>query len=129
MHFKDFYLLQEKKFLTISNQKIEIDIENLDLYSTSHSDQQMNRLDNYKRMNITEDEIIKDLEKALPKIMNDYANGEIENEAEFLVKNKETKLNIIGALKMRKGKDFISIITVMRKPGYIPKDGTYTYEI
>jgi hypothetical protein len=121
-------LLQEKKFITIANHPITIDIQNLDLHGTAHSDERMTRDDNIGK-EITEEEIIKDLEKALPKIINDFANGEFLNNSYFLVKNRDTKLNIVGNLRMQKGKDFCSVITVMRKVFFRPKEGTTTYEI
>jgi len=127
MRFEKHYLT-EKKFITITNKPIEVDIENLDLHGTVHSDERMTRLDNVGK-DITEDEIINDLQNALPKIINDFANGEIPNDVDFLVKNRKTNLNIVGNLSMRKGKDFVRVITVMRKPYFKAKDGTYQYEI
>lgn len=127
MKFVEHYLL-EKKFVTISGQKITVDIENLDLHGTIHSDQRMTRSDNIGS-DISEDEIIQDLETALPKVINDFANGEINNNSDFLVKNRKTNLNIVCNLRMQKGKDFVAVITVMRKPYFVAKEGTRVYEI
>lgn len=125
MKFKYFY---EGKIDTVKNVKIIIDIENLDLHGTVHSKERQTRSDNQGR-DITEKEIRNDLNKALPKIINDFANGEIENNSDFIVFNRKSKLNIIGNLKMQKGKDFIKVITVMRKGNFKEKSGTYRYEI
>ena len=40
---------------------------------------------------VSEEEIVSDIEKAMPKIINDFANGEIEPNAEFVIQNKKTK--------------------------------------
>jgi len=122
MNFAEHYL-NERKLITIADKEIVIDIENLDLNGTIHADERMVGRD------ITEEEIIEGLQKALPKIINDFANGEIPNNSFFLVRNRNTDLNIVGNLKMQKGKDFVSIITVMRKRNFMAKRGTLEYEI
>lgn len=127
MKFKEYYL-RESKISSIKDVKISIDIKNLDVHGTTHSTDRLNRSDNQGR-DITENEIKIDMEKVLPKLFNDFANGEIPNNSSFIVFNKKSKLNIIAELKMQKGKDFIKVITVMRKASFKEKSGTYRYEI
>lgn len=112
-----------KRLLNIKGEKILVDIKDLDLKDTIHSSQRgIGR-------KIPEKEILDNLEFAVPYILNDFANGEIPNNAEFLIRNKETNLNIIATLTMKKGTDEIRVITVMRKKDFIPKRGTYKYEV
>ena len=69
---------------------------------------------------ISKDAIVTAVDRAIGLIMNDYANGELENGEAFHIRmkgksNKVPALNVIAALDMRKGPDTIKIITVMRK--------------
>ena len=121
------YLI-EKKIDTIKNDKIVIDLKDIDLHGTIHSAERQTRKDN-QGAEITETEIKRDILKAIPEIVNDFANGEIEKNAEIRIYNKKTNLNIIIAIDMKKGKDFIKVITVMRKSNFKEKPGTYKYEI
>jgi len=106
-------------------ERILIDID-VDLYDTKHSDERLTRDENNP---ITEDEIITDVNKALPYVLNDFANGEIETNSYFLVHNKKTHLNIVCVLRMQKGKDFVKVVTVMKKKNFKEKSGTKRYEI
>ena len=59
--------------------------------------------------------------------MNDYANGELENDEPFHIRMKGKSrqvpaLNVIGVLKMQKGPDAMKIITVMRKDDFKTDD-------
>ena len=53
--------------------------------------------------------------------MNDYMNGELGNDEPFLIRAKQGSqptLNVVCALKMKKGPDSVNIITVMRKEDF-----------
>ena len=126
MKFKDFYYLEEKwdVVANVKNIPIRVSIDDLDIITTGHGDDQRSRHAGTGEAEIKKEEIIQTLERALPKIFQDYANGEIANEAEFIVKNRITDLNVVGTIVMRKGPDMIRVITVMRKKNFVPKSGT-----
>jgi hypothetical protein len=69
------------------------------------------------------------VKRALPKIVQDYANWEIDNKAEVLITDKSKDLNIVGALLIRKGNDVFKVITVRKKKDFVPKPGTRHYLI
>lgn len=131
MKFKNFYYLQEKWDIvaTVKNMPVRVSIDDLDIITTGHGDDQRSRHAGSGELEIKKEEIITTLERALPKIFHDFANGEIPNEAEFVVKNKITDLNVVGTLVMRKGPDMVRVITVMRKRNFTPKNGTFVYQV
>lgn len=118
-------LLTIGKKLSKINERFIIDVD-VDLYDTKHSDERLTRDD---KNPITEEEIIRDVNKALPYVLNDFANGEIDTNSYFLVHNKKTNLNVVCVLRMQKGKDFVKVITVMKKKNFKEKSGTKRYEI
>lgn len=131
MKFKEFYLNEKWEIVAnVKNFPLRVSLQDLDLISTNHGQEREDRKDNQGE-SISKEEIKLALEMALGKIMADYANGEIPNNVEFLVRRKLTDLNIVGTLTMRKGPDQIRIITVMRKKNFIPKtgSGTIVYDI
>ena len=117
---------------TLSQIKKNLTIEIVDLVldSTEHSEQQKFREDNFGQRTITDEEITHTVSQALSQIMNDFSNGEIDNHKKILIKNKDTFLNIVCVLHMQKGQDVLKIVTVMRKEKFIPKEDTEkTYEV
>lgn len=131
MKFKDFYLNEKWDIVaSVKNFPLRVSLQDLDLISTNHGQEREDRKDNQGDA-VTKEEIKLALEMALGKVISDYANGEIPNNAEFLVRRKLTDLNIIATLTMRKGPDQIRVITVMRKKNFIPKtgSGTFVYDI
>ncbi len=132
MKFKEFYNSKlYEAWDTIAHVKdlpLRVAIQDLDLISTNHGQEREDRSDN-RGTAITKDEIVLALEMALPKVISQFANGEIPNNAEFLVRRKLTDLNIIATLTMKKGPDNIRVITVMRKKGFMPKSGTFVYDV
>ena len=120
--------LLEDKLGNIRNAKVSIDIKDLDLHGTIHSKERQTRADNQGR-DITVGEIVADLNKAIPAIMNDYANGELANNASFLIHNTKSNLNVIASIRMQKGKDFIKVITVMRKADFKIDPTTTKYQV
>lgn len=126
MKFKEFYqnniILEYRE--TIANVKIpiRINIDNVDLIATNHSQE---RTDRHGPNDIIDNkEIINTLERAFPQIFQDFANGELANNAEFVVKNKITDLNVVAAITMKPGPDQIRVVTVIRKRGFVAKSGT-----
>lgn len=132
MKFKKFYesvLIENWDIVAnVKNFPLRVSIQDMDLISTNHGKERETRSDNQGQA-ITKEEIKLALEMALGKIMADFANGEIPNNAEFLVRRKLLDLNIIATLTMRKGPDNIRVITVMRKKGFVPKSGTFIYDV
>ncbi len=128
MKFKDFYQdsLVEKwdVVANVKNIPIRVSIDDLDVITTGHGDDQRSRHAGSGESEIKKEEIVNTLERALPKIFQDFANGEINNDSEFIVKNKITDLNIVCAIAMRKGPDMIRVVTVMRKKNFVAKSGT-----
>jgi hypothetical protein len=124
MSFNEF--LQEKSIKDI-RKEIVVDIDNLEIATTTHGDERRFRDRFGKKIN--EKEIIYDVEVALDSIINDFANGELKNYSAILIKNNKTDLNVVGQLKMREGPDSFVVITVMRRKNFKPKAGTEVYEI
>jgi hypothetical protein len=125
MSFKEFL---KEKVISGLLKKVTVNIDNMELATTYHGDTRMFRTD-VRGSTVSEQEIRNDVYKALDKIINDYANGEIPNNQEILITNTSTNLNIVGRLTMRKGLDSFVVITVMRKRGFTPKPGTEVYTI
>jgi len=103
---------------------IRVDIEDMDLEPSKHGEERRSR---HKKPGgghkISKDAIILAVDRALGLIMNDYANGELENGEAFHIRMKGKSrqvpaLNVIGALEMQKGPDTLKIITVMRKDDF-----------
>ena len=128
LDFKTF-LLNEDKLETIKDMGMNIDIHNMDIYTTAHGKERLKRDNHLKGMNVTNDELVTDIKTALPDILNDYANGEIPKDAIVLITNQKTKLNIVGSLRIQKGKDFFGVITVLRTHKFHANDIDAKYEI
>ncbi len=126
---ENFYVLSEGKIGNIKNQKIVIDLKDIDFHGTAHSAERQIRKDNLAGKDISTQEIQDTIQKAIGQIISDYANGEIDNSTKFLINDKKTNVNIIGALRMQKGKDFLTVITVMRKKGFKTDAKTVRYEV
>lgn len=104
---------------------VRIDIEDMELVPSKHGEERRFRHTSPSGggHKISKDAIISAVDRALGLIMNDYANGEIENGEAFHIRmkgktNKVPALNVIAALDMKKGPDTIKIITVMRKDDF-----------
>lgn len=129
MKFKEFYLNEKWDVVAnIKNLPLRVSLLDMELINTNHGQEREGRSDNQGAA-ITKEEIVMALEMGLGKIISDYANGEIPNNVEFLLRRKMTDLNIIGTITMRKGPDSCRVITVMRKKGFMPKSGTVVYDI
>ena len=107
------------------HKRVEINLDNLELALSHHGKKRLYR--DKSGEPIAESEVLQVVKKGIDEVIDDFANGEIPNDAEVLIKKEE--LNIVGRLTMRKGLDSFVVITVMRKRDFKPKSGTYTYII
>ncbi len=130
MKFKDFYYLDEKWEIvsSVKNMPIRVSISDIDLIQTGHGDDQRFRHGGGES-EIKKEEIVMTLERAFPQVFQDFANGEIPNQAEICIKNRITDLAIIATIVMRPGPDMVRVITCMRKKGFVAKQGTKTYVV
>lgn len=105
--------------------KMRLDIEDMDLEPSKHGEER--RFRHTKKggggHKISKDAIVSAVDRAIGLIMNDYANGELENGEAFHIRMKGKSkqvpaLNVIGVLDMQKGPDTLKIITVMRKDDF-----------
>jgi hypothetical protein len=114
--FKDYII--EKQIENVKHKKIEIDLSNLSLQSTKHSEERQ------ETRGIKQEEVISTINKAIPMIVSDIANGEIARNESVWIFNSKTKLNVIAGLDFKKGLDFLSVITTIRKENFKPKNKT-----
>lgn len=119
--FKEYLI--ESNIATIKNKKISIDLELIKLDDTKHSKERQMRSENIKA--VSTNEIISDINKAIPAIINDLANGEIRQSQNVWIHNVKTFLNIIVDVDFKKGVDKIVVITVLRKKNFKSKDRKY----
>ena len=104
--------------------KMRLDIEDMDLEPSKHGEERRFRHQKGgKGHKISKDAIVMAVDRAIGLIMNDYANGELENGEAFHIRMKGKSkqvpaLNVIGVLDMQKGPDTLKIITVMRKDDF-----------
>ena len=109
----------QTKMLKVGN--IMLDIEDMELEPSKHGEERRFRhQQGGSGHKISKDAIISAVDRSLGLIMNDYANGEIENGEAFHIRmkgksNQVPALNVVAALEMKKGPDTIKVITVMRK--------------
>ena len=124
-------ILNEKGYENFGGQtkmlkvgSVRLDIEDMELMPSKHGEERRFRhTDKRGGHKISKDAIVSAVDRSLGLIMNDYANGEIENGEAFHIRMKGKSrqvpaLNVIAALDMQKGPDTIKIITVMRKDDF-----------
>jgi len=110
----------------VANIKKVIEIE-LQLDSTYHSKDRKNRPNS---MHISDKDIIETAEKALEEIVIGIINNEINIYDYILIKNIDTKLNIVGNLKPHGKQNLrLVLVTVMKKEIFHPKRGTKVIEV
>lgn len=100
---------------------VSIDLNSLKLDTSRHGDERLISEE------VKESEIESVIRNALPKIIEDFANGEIKSGSEILVTQGE--INVVGVLIIKKGNDVFRVITVRRKKDFKPKPGTKQYKI
>jgi len=92
---------------TIKVGNIRVDIEDLELEPTKHGEERRYRhQQGGKGHKISKDAIIQAVDRAMGLIMNDYANGELDNDEAFHIRMKGKSrqvpaLNVIGVLNMQ----------------------------
>ena len=116
------YLKEEQSYEQFRGEKFVLDLKDMSVVPTKHGEERRFRHKQAgKGMAISKDSIVKAIDKAMGNVMNDYMNGELENNEPFLIRAKQGKqptLNVVCALKMKKGPDSVNIITVMRKEDF-----------
>ena len=114
--------LEEDGYGQIKGTKYVLDLKNMSIMPTKHGEERRLRHKKDGRgMTISKDSITKGIEAALGEVMNDFMNGELENNEPFLIRAQQgtqPTLNIVCALKMGEGPDAVNIITVMRKDDF-----------
>ena len=105
-------------------KNIVVDLQDLRIDTTQHSEEQKHRDDNFGMRTITDEEITHTIDLAISQIIDDFANGEINNHKTLLIQNKDTFLNVVCILNMNKGPDSLRVLTVMRKEKFVPNSDT-----
>ena len=106
--------------LTSFSTKVNLDVK-IKADATKHADERKFRHD----VEITDSDIRATLVKATEPIIQSFINGEVESgDAIHILDKANGYLNIIARFNMnRKGTpEFITVVTVMRKKGFIQKD-------
>jgi len=116
------YIKEEQSYEQFRGEKFVLDLKDMSVVPTKHGEERRFRhQQNGKGMTISKDSIVKAIDKAMGNVMNDFMNGELDNGEAFLIRAKQGKqptLNVVCALKMKKGPDSVNIITVMRKEDF-----------
>ena len=116
------YLKEEQSYEQFRGEKFVLDLKDMSVVPTKHGEERRFRhKQGGKGMTISKDSIVKAIDKAMGNVMNDFMNGELENNEPFLIRAKQGSqptLNVVCALKMKKGPDSVNIITVMRKEDF-----------
>ena len=115
------YLLKEESYEKVHGKYV-LDIQDMSINPTKHGEERRHRhKQGGKGMTISKDSIVKAVDTAMGKVMNDFLNGELANEEPFLIRAKQGKqpaLNIVAVLNMKPGPDEMKVITVMRKDDF-----------
>jgi len=121
------FLNEEIKYDEFTGDSYIIDLDNLTVVASKHAEERSRRhvgqrgAGGVSAGRISRDSVKKTLDRALPQILDDFANGELENKEAFHVRAKQGNqpaLNVIGKLDMRKGPDKMVLITMMRKDDF-----------
>ena len=121
------FINEEVKYDEFVGDSYIIDLDNLSVVASKHAEERSRRHvgqrghGGVRAGRISRDSVKKALDRALPQILDDFANGELENKEAFHVRAKQGSqpaLNIIGKLDMRKGPDKMVLITMMRKDDF-----------
>ncbi len=122
-------LEQSTKFSTLHGNKFILDLDSIDLMLTTHGEERTHR----HAKQIDRGAIVKAIDAATSDFMTDFANGELRNGDRFIIRANDGKgetLNIVATLNMRPGRDFLYVITVMRKNRFKTTEGeVLEYEV
>jgi hypothetical protein len=133
MQYKDIlsrfqhFLAEETQYDSFEGDVYTVDLDNLKIIASKHAEERSRRhvgargSGGQRLGRISRDSVIKALDRALPQILDDFANGELSNDEAFHVRaeqGNQPALNLIAKLDMRKGPDRLVIITMMRKDDF-----------
>lgn len=100
-------------------KKIDI-VYNID--KTSHASERQFRHDT----TITDDDIKATVNRGIDKMASAMIFDKIDIGNDILMKNKSTGLNVVGTTRQEGDRIKFTVITVMNKRDFHPKEGTYT---
>mgnify|MGYP003638297201 FL=1 len=142
LRFQEYLVEAEIKYDEFVGDKYIIDLDSLSVVASKHAEERSRRhigqrgKGGARAGKISRDSVRRALDRALPDILDDFANGELDNKEAFHVKaeqGNQPALNVIGKLDMRKGPDKMVLITMMRKDDFRTDafgDGSQkTYEV
>ena len=115
---------RKKQLRDLGNVETEITIE-IDLEASYHADERKFRHDT----EITDKEIIKTFEKAIPHISEGLMTNIIDVGDIFRVFDKSNNLNVIGVLEGSKMPLKYIVVTVMRKQNFKPFKGQHSFYV
>ena len=127
LRFQEFLAEAEIKYDEFTGDRYIIDLDNLSVVASKHAEERSRRhvgqrgRGGARSGKISRDTVRRALDRALPDILDDFANGELDNKEAFHVKaeqGNQPALNVIGKLDMRKGPDKMVLITMMRKDDF-----------
>ena len=125
--FQKFLAEAEIKYDEFAGDRYIIDLDNLSVVASKHAEERSRRhvgqrgRGGARAGKISRDSVKRALDRALPDILDDFANGELDNKEAFHVKaqqGNQPALNVIGKLDMRKGPDKMVLITMMSKDDF-----------
>ena len=128
--FRHFLAEAEIKYDEFVGDSYIIDIDNLSVVASKHAEERSRRhvgqrgSGGARSGKISRESVIRALDRALPQILDDFANGELDNKEAFHVRasqGNQAALNIIGKLDMRKGPDKMVLVTMMRNDDFRPE--------
>lgn len=106
--------------VNVGKLKVVVDVDDLDLEPSKHGEER--RFRHGRGKSISKDSILQAAERGIGLVIQDYANGEINNNEPFVIRHKANAntpaLNVVAVLDMKKGPDTMKIITVMRKDDF-----------
>ena len=127
LRFQEYLVEAEIKYDEFAGDSYIIDLDNLSVVASKHADERSRRhvgqrgAGGERGGKISRDSVHRALDRALPAILDDFANGELDNKEAFHVRaeqGNQPALNVIGKLDMRKGPDKMILITMMRKDDF-----------
>jgi len=126
-NFQGFLNEQEIEYDNFEGNLYTIDLDNLKVIASKHAEERARRhvgsvgSGGQTQGKISRESVIKTLDRALPQILGDFANGELENGEAFHIRaaqGNQPALNLVAKLDMRKGPDRLVIVTMMRKDNF-----------
>jgi len=125
--FQRFLAEAEIKYDEFAGDSYVIDLDNLSVVASKHAEERSRRhvgqrgSGGARSGKISRESVMRALDRALPQILDDFANGELDNKEAFHVRaeqGNQPALNVIGKLDMRRGPDKMVLVTMMRKDDF-----------